>query len=212
MAPEAEGGLKGAVAVAAQSLREQLLALAGVAEAEVDGDDAAPLGVRIRLAPEVEAEAVGAEVQRVLTQHGVHSRLGAGEEAPPPPPLFDSEPERAAAAAPSAPPALVLGSVVVEEARDSLQITVVASDGRRVARSAEISEEGLAAAVITAAGMLIVGAEPRVLSLEWAIVGGSRAVTVVLEAPGGRRGAGAALVRASRAYAVARAAWSALTD
>ena len=198
--------------MAAQSLREQLLALAGVAEAEVDGDDAAPLGVRIRLAPGVDAEAVGAEVQRVLTEHGVHSRLGVGEEAAPPPPLFDPEPERAAPAASSAPPEPSLSSVLVEEASGSLQVTVVASDGRRVARSAEVSEEGLAAAVIAAAGMLIAGVEPRVLSLEWAIVEGSRAVTLVLEAPGGRRGAGAALVRASRAYAIARAAWSALPD
>jgi len=89
---------------------------------------------------------------------------------------------------------------------------VVGSDGRRVARSGEATEEGLVAAVIAAAGVLVTGAEPQVLSVEWASVEGSRAVTMVLEAAGGRRGAGAALVRASRAYAVARAAWSALSD
>ena len=208
--------MKGAVAVAAQSLREQLLALPGVAEAEVDGDDTALLGVRIRLAPGVDAEAVGAEVQRVLAERGVHSRLGEEEKPPPPGPLFDPEaPEPAAPeppAAPVAPPGNSLHSVLVEESSDGLEATVVGSDGRRVARSGEATEEGLVAAVIAAAGVLVTGAEPQVLSVEWASVEGSRAVTMVLEAAGGRRGAGAALVRASRAYAVARAAWSALSD
>lgn len=205
--------MKGAVAVAAQSLREQLLALPGVAEAEVDGEDGALLGVRIRLAPGVDAEAVGAEVQRVLAERGVHSQLGEGEEPSPPPPLFDPEgPEPAAPDAPAAPPGNSLHSVLVEESSGRLEATVVGSDGRRVARSGEATEEGLVAAVIAAVGVLVTGAEPRVLSVEWASVEGSRAVTVVLEAPGGRRGAGAGLVWASRAYAVARAAWSALSD
>jgi hypothetical protein len=102
--------------------------------------------------------------------------------------------------------------VLVEESSAGLQVSVVGSDGRRVARSAEVSEEGLVAAVIAAVGMLVGGAEPRVLSVEWASVAGSRLLTAVLEEPGGRRGAGAALVRASPAYAVARAAWSALSD
>jgi len=208
--------VKGAVAVAAQSLQEQLLALPGVAEAEVDGDDGALVGVRVRLAAGVDAETVGAEVQRVLAERGVHSRLGAGDESAPPPPLFDAvEPESAVAAgssAPSAGPANSLQSVLVEESSAGLQVSVVGSDGRRVGRSAEVSEEGLVAAVIAAVGMLVGGAEPRVLSVEWASVAGSRLLTTVLEEPGGRRGAGAALVRASPAYAVARAAWSALSD
>jgi hypothetical protein len=203
--------VKGAAVVAARSLREQLLALPGVAEAEVDGGDDAPLGVRIRLAPEVDAESVGAEVQRVLAARGVRSRLAAEEE--PPPPLF--EPEGGELAAPvtaTAGPGNSLQSVLVEEGSAGLQVTAISSDGRRATRGAEVSEEGLVAATIAAVGTLITGAEPRVLSVEWARVEGSRAVTVVLEAAGGRRGAGAALVRASRSYAVARAAWSALSE
>lgn len=203
--------MKGAGVVAARSLREQLLALPGVAEAEVDGGDDAPLGVRIRLAPEVDAESVGAEVQRVLAARGVHSRLAAEEE--PPPPLFGPEEgEPAAPVMATAGLANSLQSVLVEEGSAGLQVTAVGSDGRRAARGAKVSEEGLVAATIAAVGTLITGAEPRVLSVEWASVEGSRAVTVVLEAAGGRRGAGAALVRASRAYAVARAAWSALSE
>jgi len=205
--------VKGAVAVAAQSLREQLLALPGVAEAEVDGDDGAPLGVRIRLASEADAESVGGEVQRVLAARGMRSRVGAGDEPPPLPPLFGPAGQESAASPVSAArPGNSLKSVLVEESSSGLQVTVVGSDGRRAARNAEVSEEGLVAAVIAAAGMLVAGAEPRVLSVEWASVDGSRAVTMVLEGTGGRRGAGAALVRGSRAYAVARAAWSALSD
>ena len=197
----------------AQSLREQLLALPGVAEAEVDGDDGAPLGVRIRLASEADAESVGGEVQRVLAARGMRSRVGAGDEPPPLPPLFGPAGQESAAPPVSAArPGNSLKSVLVEESSSGLQVTVVGSDGRRAARNAEASEEGLVAAVIAAAGMLVAGAEPRVLSVEWASVDGSRAVTMVLEGTGGRRGAGAALVRGSRAYAVARAAWSALSD
>lgn len=199
--------------MAAQSLREQLLALPGVAEAEVDGDDGAPLGVRIRLSSEADAESVGGEVQRVLAARGMRSRVGAGDEPPPLPPLFGPAGQESVAPPVSAArPGNSLKSVLVEESSSGLQVTVVGSDGRRAARNAEVSEEGLVAAVIAAAGMLVAGAEPRVLSVEWASVDGSRAVTMVLEGTGGRRGAGAALVRGSRAYAVARAAWSALSD
>lgn len=209
--------MKGAVAVAALSLREELLALTGVAEAEVDGEDDAPAGVRIRLAPEADAGAVGAEVQRVLAGHGVHSRLGAGGRPPAPPgpwpvgPVAKGAAEAEAAGPTGAAPGL--RSVAVEESAAALQVTVVGSDGRRVVRGAAgVGEAELVQALIAAVGMLLEGAEPIVLSVEWAQVGDARVVTVVLEGAGGRRGAGAGLVRASLGYAVARAAWSALRD
>ena len=204
--------MKGGGAVAAQSLREQLLALPGVAEAEVDGGDAAPAGVRIRLATDADAAAVGAEVQRVLAARGVRSRLG--REEPPAAPAGPSAPDRAEDAAAAKPGAArALEWVSVEESAGALQVTVVDSGGRRVVRSATVVDEpGLVAAVIAAVGMLLEGAEPGVLSVEWATVGDTRVVTVVLQGAGGRRGAGAGLVRASLGYALARAAWSALSD
>jgi hypothetical protein len=204
--------VKGAGVVAARSLREQLLALPGVAEAEVDGDDTAPAGVRIRLAPEAQAEMVGREVQRVLTTWGVRSRLG-GEAAAAVPPLFEPAAEKEAAPPPAAAsPGGRLQSVILEEGPAGVQVTVVGSDGRRATGRGEASEEGLESAIIAAVGRLAEGEEPRVLSVEWVEVDGSRVVTVVLEGAGGRRGAGAAVVRASRSYAVGRAAWTALTD
>lgn len=202
--------MKGAGVLAAQSLREQLLALPGVAEAEVDGDDAAPAGVRIRLAPEAEAEIVGGEVRRLLATRGVSSRLG-GEGAEAVAPLYEP------AGRPEAPPSPTrsaraggLQSVTVEESAGGIQATAVAFDGRRATGRGEASEEGLVAAVIAAVGNLAEGTEPRVLSVEWGEVDGSRVVMVVLEGVGGRRGAGAAVLRASRGFAVGQAAWSAL--
>ncbi|MBS1195971.1 MAG: hypothetical protein H6R33_691, partial [Actinobacteria bacterium] len=180
--------MKGGGAVAAQSLREQLLALPGVAEAEVDGGDAAPAGVRIRLATDADAAAVGAEVQRVLAARGVRSRLG--REEPPAAPAAPSVPDRAEDA-PIAKPgaARALEWVSVEERAGALQVTVVDSGGRRVVRSATVVDEpGLVAAVIAAVGMLLEGAEPGVLSVEWATVADTRVVTVVLQGAGGRRG------------------------
>ena len=62
------------------TLQEELLRLDGVAEAEVDAaDGAGPAGVRVRLSPDADAEAVGAEVQRVLAAHGMRSRLAGAD-------------------------------------------------------------------------------------------------------------------------------------
>ena len=61
--------------MAAESLRDELLAVPGVAEAEVDESGTNPSGVRVRLAPEADAQAVGIEVQRILASHGMRSRV-----------------------------------------------------------------------------------------------------------------------------------------
>ena len=103
-----------------------------------------------------------------------------------------------------------LGWVRVEESGAALEVTVGARDGRQASRRGPVSEEGLAEAVIAAVGDLLLGGSPRVVSVDWATVEGCRVVTVVLEAPDGSKGAGAGLVRASRGFALARAAWSAL--
>ena len=216
MAAEAAGGLKGVSAVAAESLRDELLALPGVGEVELDGEGGAPAGVRIRLATDADPDRVGVEVQRVLAAHGMRSRVDDSAVTPPPPlplvaPAPPPEEEAPAVAGPSGVPA-ALGSVRVEESATAVEVTVTAADGRQATRRrGAVSEEGLAEAVIEAVGILLVGAPARVIAVDWATANGSRVVTVVLEAPGGAKGAGAGLVRASRAYAVARAAWSALT-
>lgn len=57
------------------TLREQLLAIEGIAAADLDGGDDNPAGVRVRLAPGADADAVGREVQRVLAEHGMRSHM-----------------------------------------------------------------------------------------------------------------------------------------
>lgn len=84
--------------MAAESLRDELMALPGVADAEVDESEEAPSGVRVRLEPDADARAVGAEVQRVLADHGMRSRITAGAGGEPleaeavPPPLVPPPP------------------------------------------------------------------------------------------------------------------------
>ncbi len=202
--------------MAAQSLRDELLALPGVAEVELDGEGEAPAGVRVRLAADADPERVGLDVQRVLAAHGMRSRVdGSAVEPPPPLPLVvpappPEEEPAVAAMAPGGPPAM-LQSVRVEESAASVVVTVVAGDGRRVSRDSGWSEEAMATAAIEAVGLLLEGAPPRVVAIDWMEANGSRVVTVVLDSAGGARGAGAAVVRVSRAFAVARAAWSALS-
>lgn len=205
--------------MAAESLRDELLALPGVAEVELDGEAGAPSGVRIRLAVGADADGVGLEVQRVLAAHGMRSRVD-GSAVPPPAPLPrltpTPPPEPPSAPIPAMPrpapaPAAGLEWVRVEESGAAVEVTVSAADGRQATRRGAPTEDGLAAAVIEAVGMLLVGGIPRVIAVDWATAEGSRVVTVVLEAPDGGKGAGAGLVRASRAFAIARAAWSALS-
>ena len=52
-----------------------LLALEGIAAADIDGEDNTPAGVRVRLAPGADAKEVGPEVQRVLAEHGMRSHM-----------------------------------------------------------------------------------------------------------------------------------------
>jgi hypothetical protein len=173
--------------------------------------------VRVRLAAGADAGPVGAEVQRVLAAHGMRSRLGAGEVPPATPlPLVPRPSPAKPSLAPAFPraaasQAATLESVRVEESASALEVTVTAADGSRATGTGEVSEDGLVQAVIAAVGILLEGAAPRVVAVDWTIANGSRVVTVVLESRAGVKGAGAGLVRASRGYAVARAAWSALT-
>jgi len=90
--------------MSSSTLQEELLRVAGVAEAQVDATEGAgPAGVRVRLAPDADADAVGAEVQRVLAAHGMRSRL-AGDDAPAATDTASAEPPQPrTAAAPTIP-------------------------------------------------------------------------------------------------------------
>jgi hypothetical protein len=247
--------------VAADSLRDELMALPGVVDAKVDAAGGAPSGVRVTLQPEADAERVGADVQRVLASHGISSQVAADDErlapviglssapaailpgaaAPPPapdeiapdrpisePPPAD-EPPPASARAPglagaaarlaerphepaeTARRGLALASLSYDESPAGVIVTAVADDGQRFSRrAAEPTDEAVSAAVVAAVGALAEGRPQRLVWVSAAVVDDSEVVTVVVERSDGTRVAGAAVVRASKAYAVARAAYVAL--
>jgi hypothetical protein len=104
--------------MATQSLREALLALPGVAEADVDESSGAPSGVRVTLAPDADGRVVGAAVQRVLATHGLRSRITAGNE-PGAAPSGNGAPAGEADFVPPPPPTTPPpdpGAIVAEEA------------------------------------------------------------------------------------------------
>jgi hypothetical protein len=86
----------------ADSLREELLAIAGIDGADFDGGVVAPDGVRVRLAAGADPIRVGEEVRKVLADHGLRSQMTSPEIAPeiPPGPPTQLEP----AVAPPPPP------------------------------------------------------------------------------------------------------------
>jgi hypothetical protein len=228
--------------VAADGLREELLALPGVADAEVDEAGDTPSGVRVKLSPDADAGRVGVEVQRILAAHGLRSRLSgdgedaAAEEETPgvitglpdvdeeaPPAFFGDDadvpppaPPRIGAVGAGTPPAagaaVTLASVRIEETREGISATAAASDGRTVTERGAATTAAMDEAVVAAVGTLADGIPPVILHSEHRTIDGTEVVTVVVEWGDGRRGAGAALVRASRAYAVGRATWAALEE
>lgn len=66
--------------MASDSLRDELMALPGIADAEVDAEDGSPSGVRVRLRPDADPQAIGAMVQRVLASHGMRSRVAGDQD------------------------------------------------------------------------------------------------------------------------------------
>ncbi|MFQ5947940.1 MAG: hypothetical protein ACE5KX_03660 [Acidimicrobiia bacterium] len=221
-----------------ESLRDQLLALVGVAEVDVQGPDRSPSGVRVRLAPEADARRVGAEVQRILAAHGMRSRLttsvtgvgtqeeaDAGEAAGPEPaataveqpPPSESLPEPISEPPPAPSPARAkdrpgLSTVVVEEGRDGVAVTVTTSDGRSSTHWFGATQRGLYEAVLASVSALVGAHGTSLLTVEETRVDGVKVVTVVVRRPDGARAAGAAVVEFGQPLAVAKAAWAALSD
>jgi hypothetical protein len=218
--------------LAAESLREDLVALDGVAEAEIDESIDAPSGVRVRLEPDADPRLVGMEVTRVLATHGLRSKITGRDDPfvdqmdeestgsdepmfaepppPPPPPLVTpdgngTEPSTFPADAPAG-----LRSVAVVESDEGLAVTATAVDGETVTQKPGPSEDGLLEAVVTAVGALGGAGPVRVISLVVGPADDTEVVTVVVGREDGSKGAGAALVEATRAWAAGRAAWSAL--
>ncbi len=182
-------------------LRDDLLSVPGVESAQLDGDEMAPVGVRVHLAAGVDPTAVGDEVQRVLLLHGLRSEVGGGVAAP----LPDSPPAVGDVSAES-----TLTSVRVTEGRDGVVVEAVAGDVAVSVRAAGAAGPAFDQAVVSAVSELAGATSiPLVRSVDVRDIGGTSVVTVVIDEAGDRL-VGSAIVEGGRAYAVGRAVWTAL--
>lgn len=230
----------------AESLRTELLAIDGIATAELEGDETAPLGVRVQLAAGADPASVGVAVERVLASHGMRSHQAEEEQAaaaaqavaddaavtaepapspagrPPPPPgaaasngkaavlpmrrvVEESvEPDVTLESAPAH-----LESVSVEESRSGIAVRVTLG-GESVTRQVGTSPDGMDAAIVAALTQLL-GVEAELVAAQRGEAGAAKIITVLVDVAGGGQHVGSALVVASDAYAVAQAAWKALT-
>jgi hypothetical protein len=223
---------EGAGAVTTDALRVELMAVPGVASAEIDvGESTAPSGVRVRLIPDADPERVEEDVQRVLASHGLRSRVvpgapalvpddehaepdaGVEVEAPSPPADVPASPHLATEGGRSSPMRTGAGglrSIAVEERSDGIGIAVMLDDGRSatrdVAGGGETVEMAIAAAVAAAFEV-----RAEALAVEWLDAGDDSVVTVAFRRSDGTVVAGAGVVGVGRAFAVASAACTALS-
>ncbi len=188
-------------------LRDDLLSLPGVESADLDGDEMAPSGVRVRLAPGTDVATVGEEVRRVLALHGLRSEVGVEPASP------DGSP-RAASGPPATgdAPVRTLEKIRVDEGRDGVVVEAFAGDETAEMRAAGRSEPALDQAVVGAVAA-VAGAPsvPLIRSVDVRELGGTRVVTVMIDENGDRL-VGSAVFEGGRAYAVGRAVWAALSS
>lgn len=208
----------------AEALESELLAVPGIAGAEVESDSGVA-GVRVQLATGADAELVGAEVRRILAEHGMRSAAVEGDEqgyGPPPPPgapgsvvsfpligahaLPQPTGDNAGLAAPR------LESVAVEETLQGITVSVRSSDGRRAQRIPEQGMSGMDEAVVAAVAELADADDVSLVGINEAELGGHVVATVLISVGTSRHASGAAVQQGGRAYAVARATWVALSS
>lgn len=205
----------------AEALREELLSVPGIAGAEVDTDQGVA-GVRVQLAVGADPDEVGAAVRRILTDHGMRPTEEAPEEpvsGPPPPPgapgsvvSFPLVGEHARNQSPGVEAAgdVMLESVSIEETPDGVAVLVRSADGTRAGSTLDSGLAELDGAVVAAVGELIGIPGVNLMEVIEETVGDLLLLTVLIGIGDAEPRAGAAVQSGGRAYAIARAAWSAL--
>ena len=94
-----------------------------------------------------------------------------------------------------------------------MAVTVETDDGRSVTRRGRPSDAGVREAVVAAVGELSGDQSPPVLAaVEEYSLGDHRLVTVLLQRHDGSFHVGSALIGAEKAFALARAAWAAMSQ
>lgn len=208
----------------AEALQDDLLAVPGVAGAEVESERGLA-GVRVQLATGADPDAVGIAVRRILAEHGIRSVPAEADEqdhgGPPPPPgapgsvvSFPRVGEHAVSArtvAPGEKSVPRLESVAVEETTEGITVSVRSSDGRRADRTLQLGVGGMDAAVVAAVADLVGDTEVSLVGLTESDLGGYTVITVLVDRGESRRASGAAVQQGGRGYAVAKATWVALS-
>ena len=206
----------------AEALREELLAVPGIAGAEVETEHGVA-GVRVQLAVGADADQVGAAVRQILTQHGMKPAGAAAPEVgggPPPPPgapgsvvsfPLVGEHARAADAASVSESEPRLESVAVEETPAGVAVVVRSGDGRSSGSTLQSGLDGLDAAIVSAVAELTEQVDTTLQHVVEHEMGDHVVVTVLVTTAEGKAATGSAIQVGGRAYAVARASWRAFT-
>ncbi|MBT8192787.1 MAG: hypothetical protein KJP22_05240 [Acidimicrobiia bacterium] len=107
----------------------------------------------------------------------------------------------------------LLARVRVQEDRDGVAVTIDTDDGRSITRRGRPSDAGVREAVVAAVGELSGDQPPPVLlAAEEHALGDHTMVTVLLQRHDGSFHVGSALIGAEKAFALARAAWAAMSQ
>ncbi|HSR43736.1 MAG TPA: hypothetical protein VLT15_00715 [Acidimicrobiia bacterium] len=208
-------------------LHDELMAIDGVAQAQVEiVDDGSP-SVRLQVEPGADRRRVGELVQQILAKHGLRSRLAPEQVSAEP--VAESPPEASVAVVETEPavrPQVAPGgadmphglrrlrSVAVEEDRSSVVVTVRDDRGSSARAVGQPGRAALRDAVANAVFELIGegGAPPSIVAIHRASEGDRQLITVVLDRGAGNLAVGSALVSVGWEYAFGRAIWAALTN
>lgn len=185
----------------AQELTDALRAVPGVANAEVTiRPQGSPL-VRVWLDGSRSDTDVGREVNLLIASGGFAAQPQTGPAAP-------SQQDRSELTVVSGIGSIE--SVAIEESSTGLRVIVRAGDGREAAQVIGDGPQATDLSVLAAVAQLVGVTVPRLVTVDERSIEGAGIVTLVVEAAGGRRAAGSAVVVGGRPFAVARAAHAAL--
>lgn len=203
-------------------LHDELVAIEGIADAQVEIVEDGPPSVRLQVEPGADRRRVGESVQQILANHGLKSRL-APERTEPEPAVAPAPPSTGLDAVPADPGAgqenrpdqvRHLAALGVEEDRRSVTVTARDDRDRAVSTVGQPGRRSLRDAIVAAVSELIDdgGVAPSVVAIHRAAEGSREIITVVLDRGAGDLAVGAAFVTVGWEFAFGRAVWAALTD
>jgi hypothetical protein len=212
------------VTVTWQQLQGEVLAVPGIAAAEVEArPDQGPF-VRVWLDGTRDAAAVAADVRRVLDKAGYGTEEGAGSGPAAATPLDGRNGRRSGlgrgleALIPPAEPAQTvvaaegrrLDMIAVEETASGTVVRAIDNAGKAAVAPVPLGNGLNAAVTATVAGLLGLGEPPRLEAVEVRDLASSPVLMVVIATSDGRRASGSAIVEAGMPFTLGRAVWAAI--